>query len=70
MLAHAYKMSPTHVCSHDDDSFSALGNPAEVLPYDCGIDMSKVTVLNPLFDYVPPEHITLIITHQYVYFYK
>lgn len=62
VLSHMYKFSPLHVGSPDDESFNILASPAEVLPYSSGMVLNKVDVVNPVFDYVPPELVTLLIS--------
>jgi translation initiation factor eIF-2B subunit beta len=43
-----------------------MGPPEQVLPFDetdSGTD-GDVTVKNPLYDYVPPSHVSLFISNQ------
>lgn len=63
-MAHAYKFSPVHLCSSEQDAFNVCASPANVLPYSNGPLLNKVHVYNPVFDYVPPELVTLFISHQ------
>ncbi|KAK9872631.1 hypothetical protein WA026_018764 [Henosepilachna vigintioctopunctata] len=63
-LAHMYKFTPVYVGPHDKTTFDLLGSPADVLPYSSGPMLNKVKVFNPVFDYIPPELVTLIITQQ------
>ncbi|KAB0797130.1 hypothetical protein PPYR_05134 [Photinus pyralis] len=64
VLAHMYKLSPMHLCSSEQDAFNICASPADVLPYSSGPLLDKVHVYNPVFDYVPPELVTLFISHQ------
>ncbi|KAK5649964.1 hypothetical protein RI129_000993 [Pyrocoelia pectoralis] len=64
VLAHMYKLSPMHLCSSEQDAFNICASPADVLPYSSGPLLNKVHVYNPAFDYVPPELVTLFISHQ------
>lgn len=64
VLAHMYKLSPVHLCSYEQDAFNVCASPANVLPYSSGPLLNKVYVYNPVFDYVPPELVTLFISHQ------
>ncbi|KAF5286910.1 hypothetical protein FQA39_LY00443 [Lamprigera yunnana] len=63
VLAHMYKLSPVHLC-FEQDAFNICSSPAEVLPYSSGPMLDKVHVYNPVYDYVPPELVTLFISHQ------
>jgi translation initiation factor eIF-2B subunit beta len=41
-----------------------LGSPAEVLRFgDFGAQLERVRVDNPVFDYVPPNLVTLLLTN-------
>ncbi|KAK4881749.1 hypothetical protein RN001_005068 [Aquatica leii] len=63
VLAHMYKLSPLHLC-YEQDAFNICASPADVLPYSSGPIINKVHVYNPVFDYVPPDLVTLFISHQ------
>lgn len=64
VLTHMYKLSPTHICAYEHDAFNVCTSPASVLPYATGPILNKVNVYSPVFDYVPPELVTLFISHQ------
>lgn len=64
VLVHLYKLSPVHVSTHEPDTFNICASPADVLPYSSGAILNEVDIYNPVFDYVPPELVTLYITHQ------
>lgn len=54
-----YKLSPTFEKPH-----VPLGSPAEVLRFgDFGAQLERVRVDNPVFDYVPPNLVTLLLTN-------
>ncbi|KAL0485427.1 translation initiation factor eIF-2B subunit bet [Acrasis kona] len=66
-----YKLTPMYPL--DQDSFNDLCNPSEVIPPEL-YNLKDAHVLNPCYDYVPPELIDLFImnetgTHnpQYIY---
>lgn len=66
-----YKLTPMYPL--DQDSFNDLCSPAEIISSEKG-SLKSIHVLNPAFDYVPPELIDLFImnvtgTHnpQYIY---
>lgn len=64
VLAPMYKLSPIYMCSYEQDAFNVCESPAMVMPYSVGPLATKVHVYNPVFDYVPPELVTLFISHQ------
>jgi len=64
VLAPMYKLSPQFLCSYDQDAFNSFVSPTGVLKYSDGVIFSKVHVYNPVFDYVPPELITLFISNM------
>lgn len=65
VLSHMYKFTPIHIGSHaQKEAFNTMASPANVIPYSSGPILNKVEVLNPVFDYVPPELVTLFICHQ------
>lgn len=63
VLSPMYKLSPQYLCSYDQDSFNSFVSPQGVLSYSDGDILSKVNVYNPVFDYVPPELVTLFISN-------
>ncbi|GAB6023101.1 Translation initiation factor eIF-2B subunit beta [Chamberlinius hualienensis] len=56
-----YKLSPEYFCSVNQSGFKRYLSPKSVIQSSEDAWMSKVQVLNPAFDYVPPELITLFI---------
>lgn len=58
-----FKLCPEYVCSLDQDGFNQFASPEEVLNNDEGLLVSRVNVYNPIFDYVPPELVTLFISN-------
>src|SRR5690606_8312369 len=62
-----YKLTPLYPV--DEDTFNNRNNPAEILPFEFGSNLKNVHVLNPAYDYVPPENISLFITNVYVFFF-
>uniref|UniRef100_A0A6M2DC39 Translation initiation factor eIF2B subunit beta n=1 Tax=Xenopsylla cheopis TaxID=163159 RepID=A0A6M2DC39_XENCH len=64
VLAPLYKLTPLYLCSQESDCFNILDNPAGTLPYNAGGVTRTVKVYNPIFDYVPPELVTLFITNS------
>ncbi|XP_066152630.1 translation initiation factor eIF2B subunit beta [Euwallacea fornicatus] len=64
VLSHMYKFTPVYLGSNDHEAFNATASPASLIPYSSGQVLNKAEVANTVFDYVPPELITLFITHQ------
>ncbi|XP_041475077.1 translation initiation factor eIF-2B subunit beta-like [Lytechinus variegatus] len=58
-----FKLSPEYLCSIDQDAFNKFESPQEILDYSDGELLSKVHIYNPVFDYVPPELVTLFISN-------
>lgn len=62
VLVPMFKLSPVHLCSYEQDAFNLVGNPAPVLPHHATA-ARFTTLYNPIFDYVPPELLTLFISN-------
>lgn len=62
-----YKLCPEFVCSLDQHGFNELGSPEQVLNFGEGHLVSRVHVNNPIYDYVPPELVTLFISNTWVF---
>lgn len=63
VCASMFKLSPQHLCSYDQDTFNKIVAPHDVLSFNDSEMVSKVHVQNPVFDYVPPDLITLFISN-------
>ncbi|KAH0620492.1 hypothetical protein JD844_021010 [Phrynosoma platyrhinos] len=61
VCAPMFKLTPQFL--NEDDSFHKFVSPHEVLPFTEGELLSKVNIYCPVFDYVPPELITLFISN-------
>lgn len=61
VCAAVFKLSPEFLCSYDQDAFNKFVSPEEVMKFSEGEILSKVQIHNPVFDYVPPELVTLYI---------
>ena len=59
VLVPMYKMSPVF---YERDAFNLLGNTEAVLPYSSS-SAKFVKAYSPIFDYVPPELVTLFISN-------
>lgn len=62
VLVPMFKLSPVHLCSYEQDAFNLVGSPAPVLPHHAHA-ARFTTLYNPIFDYVPPELLTLFISN-------
>ncbi|XP_074643778.1 translation initiation factor eIF2B subunit beta-like isoform X2 [Tubulanus polymorphus] len=62
VCAAMFKLSPQYLCSHDQDAFNKFLSPQDVLKFTEGEILASVKVQNPVFDYVPPELVTLYIS--------
>ena len=63
VCAAMFKLSPQFLCSYDQDAFNKFVSPQDVLNFSEGEILSKVQVNNPVFDYVPPELVTLYVSN-------
>lgn len=61
VCAALFKLSPQFHCAYDQDTFNKIVGPHDVLPFAEGGVLSDVQVQNPVFDYVPPDLVTLFI---------
>ena len=62
VCAAMFKLSPEYPCSYDQDTLNMIVGPQDILNFSEGDLNSKVQVQNPVFDYVPPDLITLFIS--------
>ncbi|XP_049292381.1 translation initiation factor eIF-2B subunit beta [Anopheles funestus] len=63
VLAPTYKLTPVHLCNYEQGDFNILGNTEAVLPFK-SLAARFTKAYNPLFDYVPPELVTLFVTNN------
>lgn len=62
VLVPMYKLSPVHLCSYEQDAFNLVGCAEGIIPYNSSAAMFA-RAFRPIFDYVPPELVTLFISH-------
>lgn len=62
VLVPMYKLSPVHLCSYEQDAFNLVGCAEGIIPYNSSAAMFS-RAFRPIFDYVPPELVTLFISH-------
>lgn len=46
------------------DAFNKFVSPHDVMNFSEGEILSKVQIANPVFDYVPPELVTLFVSNM------
>lgn len=60
MMAGSYKLSPIY--PYDAENLIEVGNSGKVVDFRDAELMDKLEVLNPLYDYIPPELVEIVIT--------
>ena len=61
VLTGMYKLYP-QFCS-DQTTINDIDSPNHIMPYSlCDSQLAEVDVVNPVYDYIPPEYISLILT--------
>ncbi|XP_043229798.1 translation initiation factor eIF-2B subunit beta-like [Amphibalanus amphitrite] len=63
VCAPSYKLSPQFHRGDQQEGFLESVSPESVLPYADGALVGRARLTCPLFDYVPPELVTLFVTH-------
>ena len=64
VCAPMFKLCPQFVCSIDQDGFNQFASPAQVINSCEGQLISSAEIFNPVYDYVPPELVTLFISNK------
>jgi len=59
-----YKLSPLFHSTPQHASFNKFASPSELLDYEDAELMSKVEVIAPIFDYVPPDLVSMVVTNN------
>lgn len=62
VLCPMYKLSPLHLCSYEQDAFNLVDCAEGVIPYNSSA-APFAKAFSPIFDYVPPELVTLFISN-------
>lgn len=57
-----FKLSPQYICSYDQDHINKFLSPHDVVEFSEGDIVSKISITNPVFDYVPPDLVNLYIS--------
>ncbi|XP_014479289.1 PREDICTED: translation initiation factor eIF-2B subunit beta [Dinoponera quadriceps] len=64
VLLPLFKLSPLYLCSYKQDSFNKYISPFRgVIEANNAQLLEKIEAYNPMFDYVPPDLVTLFITN-------
>ena len=64
VLLPLYKLSPLYLCSHEQDGFNKHVSPTQgVIACANAPLLERIHAYNPVFDYVPPELVTLFISN-------
>lgn len=66
VLCPMYKLSPVYLCSYEQDAFNLVGCAEGIIPYNSSA-APFAKAFSPIFDYVPPELVTLFISNQLVF---
>ncbi|KAJ4456767.1 putative Translation initiation factor eIF-2B subunit beta [Paratrimastix pyriformis] len=62
VLTGLYKLSP--LFPNNQDNFNELLSPADILPYSFAAELPNLHIVNPRYDYIPPEYVSLFITNS------
>ncbi|XP_054711547.1 translation initiation factor eIF-2B subunit beta-like [Uloborus diversus] len=63
VLAPMFKLTPQYVSSTDQEGFNHMLSPEDVISFADDEVLSGVEVINPAYDYVPPDLVTLLISN-------
>lgn len=63
VLAPMFKLTPRYVSSTDQEGFNHMMSPEAVMSFSDDSVLSNVEVINPAFDYVPPDLVTLLVSN-------
>lgn len=64
VLLPLYKLSPLYLRSHEQDGFNKLVSPLDGVINSANAPLlERIQAYNPVFDYVPPELVTLFISN-------
>ncbi|XP_054161563.1 translation initiation factor eIF-2B subunit beta-like [Oppia nitens] len=58
-----FKLTPQYLVSHDQLAFNKFSSPQQVMPYEEPEMATDCQVVNPVFDYVPPELVTVFVSN-------
>ncbi|XP_015787247.1 translation initiation factor eIF-2B subunit beta [Tetranychus urticae] len=58
-----FKITPNYLISHDQVAFNKFVSPHQILPFHESPFSTETEVVNPVFDYVPPELVNGFVTN-------
>ena len=63
-----FKLTPQYLVSHDQLAFNKFSSPQQVMAYEEPTLSTDCQIVNPVFDYVPPELVTVFVSNMWVIF--
>lgn len=63
VLVPMFKLSPVFLCNFEQEAFNLFGSTESILPYNTKVSR-QIKAYAPVFDYVPPELISLFISSK------
>lgn len=63
VLVPMFKLSPVFLCNFEQEAFNLFGSTGSILPYNTKVSQ-QIKAYAPVFDYVPPELISLFISSK------
>ncbi|KAJ6225389.1 hypothetical protein RDWZM_003934 [Blomia tropicalis] len=57
-----FKLTPQNMVNYDQLAFNKFSSPQDILKYETDYS-TKCQVINPVFDYVPPELVTIFVSN-------
>lgn len=61
VCASVMKLTPQYLCSEDQEAFNKFLSPEKVIEFQSGGILRNVELVNPVFDYVPPDLVPLFV---------
>ncbi|XP_064486449.1 translation initiation factor eIF2B subunit beta-like [Ornithodoros turicata] len=61
VCAPVFKLTPQYLCSEDQEAFNKFVSPEKVVGFETGAMLNDVELVNPVFDYVPPDLVPLFV---------
>ena len=59
-----FKLTPQYLVSHDQVAFNKFSSPQQLISFEEGHIATDSHVVNPVFDYVPPELVTIFVSNM------
>eukprot|EP00038_Savillea_parva_P004350 m.136708 g.136708 ORF g.136708 m.136708 type:complete len:406 (+) comp11443_c0_seq1:272-1489(+) len=58
-----FKLCPKYPCAYSVEMYNHMHDPSEILPYSKAKVVRDASIVHPLFDYVPPDLVSLFISN-------